>query len=342
MVWYNSSNQSSTVLGEISRDGLLPPQQQLFGIYDIFKMVDKETLGKVVPFIVGLQEGYFKKSIWVSLISSSSWQLSAGVPGQGGILGPNVTYQMPPDSVGNRLHDAAVFFNNANQRTLPVVTDYQAGRSEGWAHGIYVEGDHFSLYPPIAYVGAKYLRLSYYAQPLPLCDDSGTRTDGPTGTQIQSVNLTTGVIGLTVLPANWSATTPLNFIDGNPSFSTKVWTNILSVNVNAGTITVDPATLVNVYGQQLVNVNDWAADAGFSPVLQLPREAVQLATQATVARMLRNMGNEAWSTADQALNAMLVSAMDLFAPRIDDSPKVLVNLNGGVRRGRSRGNGFGW
>lgn len=345
MTWYNDSNTLSGLLRSLARNGLLPAQQSLFPTLDFMEMLGEETLSRVVPFIVSLNEGYFLKSIWYSIIPSNSQLLSTS-PGTGGFAGsPSPRYNFPPDAVGRRLHDVSVFWGNSpRQESLVQVTDYQAGHMHNRGRGVYVDGDQFTLYPAVDFQNATNMRLSYRGQPLPLCDDSGTRTDGPTGAQIQTLVFldatdSTPALYQAIMPAaaaaiaTWPAEYPVNVIGGDPGFATQATISTYSVD-GAGTLFFLASDLQDAYGQPLAAVNDWVADAGYSPVLQVPREAAQMAIYAVLSKALKAMGNEQYAVHEKTYLDLQEAAKTTFAPRIDDSPKILSS----ARRGR----GGGW
>lgn len=342
MTWYNDSNTTSGLLSALGRNGLLPASQELFGTDDLMRMMTEEAINRVVPFIVGLNEGYFLKTTWYSLVNSSS-QLLSSAPASGTPTVPNPEYPFPPDSVGRRLHDVSVFWSNSRQVSLPQVTDYQVGKEHVWGRGVYIEGDHFTIFPAVQFRNATNLRLSYRAQPLPLCDDSGSRADGPTGAQAATVSFTAStattsafytvsVGSLATVAAAWPTGYMVNIIDGDPGFSTRVTCSIYSTD-SAGHISFLASDVQDAYGRPLLKTFDWIADVGFSPVLQLPRECALMVVYATLAKAYKALEKEVWQSHKATYDELKEEAKNLFAPRIDDAAKTLVP----VRRGRNAG-----
>jgi len=334
MTFYNPSNTLSELLRSLLRNGLLPGQDNLFTTADLTSMLGEEALSRIVPFITGLNEGYLLKSIWYPLVPNSSYMLSTA-PTSGNPQGsPAPQYNFPPDSVGRRLHDVSVYWGggpSARQYKLDIVTDYQAGTNAGIDRGVYIEGDHFFLYPAVFFQNAVNMRVSYRGQPMPLCDDSGTSTSTPTGAQVTTVSSvaatgsTPSLIQATFSPSattlsTWSTGYQVNVVDGNPGYSTKVAASTYSTQSN-NVLYFKASDVTDFYGNLLIAPNDWVSDVGYSPVLQLPRECAQMAVYAVLSKAMAAMNNEQWQLHEARYKQLEEAAKVLFSPRVDDSPK---------------------
>ena len=323
----NQAWSTSGLIAAVSRNAMLPAQQNTFTNNDIMEMLDEECSNTVVPFILGLDQNYFLNTVLIPVIQTQSWALSTGFAGT---QGSNVAYQLPPDAVGKKLKNVSILNNNGNPLTLPEVTPWQVGARSPITYGFWVEGDQLFLFPAQQFQSNPYIQIVYPAAPLSLCDDSGTAgANAANAAQVSAADLTTGTVTVTpLLPGSFTVGADVNFIRPDPAFATSGGATILGV---AGfTFTVDPTLLVTQYNQPLLAPGFWVANAGYSPFLQLPKEGRNLVTQATIAKMLLALNDEGAKAATNKYEQLEKAALKLFSPRIDDSPKVLTSRGQGV------------
>lgn len=291
------------------------------------KMMDEETSNTVVPFIMGLDEGYFNQTALIPIVQSNSIALSTGF---GGTAGDNVAYQIPANAAGKKLYDVSVLTADGSMVALPLVSPWQVGRPTISKWGCWIEDDKLYLFPAGQFNTYSYIQLVYPAAPLALCDDTGTAgLTLPNAAQVSAVNSVSGAVTVTpTLPASFTVGADLNFVRQTPTFPTTIAATILTIG--GSQFTINPALLTDAYGRPTVAVGDWVANLGYSPFLQLPAEGRNLVTQATIVKVLQALKDDGWKDAQTKYQAMELAAHKLFSPRINDSPKVLSSFGTGV------------
>lgn len=344
---------TSGLIASISRNAFLPANQNTFSQADFIAIMNEELQSRVIPYILDLNENYFYTTVQVATLGSSSKALSVGSAPQGG---SNVGYPLPADAIGKRLIDVSAVLASGATRALPMVTDWQAGSPGSYKFGCYIggqNGDYLYLYPAEAFATVSYISITYPQAPLALCDDTaGVSSNYTAGTAtsagVSGISTSDGTISLMngsglplgSLPSTFVIGANVNFIAGTPQFATEVVATISNVGGllfgNQFQI-ANPSALTDSWGRPTVNVGDWAANAGYSPFLQVPAEIRNLVVQAAVVRCMQAMGGDQWQAAETKMQQMLQSMTALLKPRISDSPKVLTSGNRGIGAWGRRG-----
>lgn len=312
-----NTQSTSYLIASVQRNGLLPAVQQTFEPADYLVMLNEALRSVIVPRLLSVDENYLLKQVTYPIVQSTA-VTSFGGP----------SYPVPTDAIGMKLKNVIVVDPNGNERELPQLQLAQIASLQNSASaGFFIRDQQIFLYPPASYSPAQTLELYYFRRPLTLCDDTGALT--PTGVQITGVNVSTGVITMGVTPPAFQANgTSVNFIQGSSAYSTELTTNITSYAAN--TITVNPSVLVDLFGNQLVNVGDWVANAGYSPFAQIPDECQDLLTQATIVKVLKALGDDRWQAAEAEYQAIANGIFKIISPRVDDSPKILTSNGRGI------------
>lgn len=183
------------------------------------------------------------------------------------------------------------------------------------------------------------VEIHFYMRPNELVETSETLT-------ITSINTTTGVISVSQnqIPSAFQSGQEIDFIQAKPGYKTKGYDiDIVSLTPNVPvtlqkTITIDPSDIPDT-----LEVGDYIAMAGQTPVPQLPQDLQPMLAQSTACRLLEAQGDlDNLKSANDKLAKMQKRMFNLIQDRTEGNAKKIVNRNGFLsggyfRNGRYRG-----
>ncbi len=148
--------------------------------------------------------------------------------------------------------------------------------------------------------------------------------------EISELDEDAGTVTLESVPSAFEATGTYDFIQSTPHFDT------LAQDQSA-TLAGDVLTFADELPAEL-QVGDYVALKGETPVCQAPLELHDVLVYRTLMMVLTARGDPKAAAAKALLDELRTDAMSLLEPRVEDSPKPLVNLYGPGwrRRGRMR------
>jgi len=278
---------TDTLVATIKRRGSIPSSQQLFTDEDIIALANDEMETTLVPQLMKVQEGYFLGVTDLTI--------------QNGYV------EIPEDAVGQKIHNVSLVDGDT---TIPLTRFSIKNAEEALdltGTGYYILGNRIII--KFNNTASAIVRIYYPRRPLQLVSMSNAG-------KVVNVNTLTNEITLSFVPTDWQISDTLNIIRGKQPFNTVIEATI--TNLSAPTIELD-----SVEG---IQVGDYVALDGFSPIPQLPVEAHKILAQATVVKVLEAMGDrEGMAAASTRLMQNMTDLLTLITPRIDDSPKRIIS-----------------
>jgi len=304
---------TTDLVDSIKRRAVIPTSQQLYPDRDLVKMASEELQSDIVPLMMKMQEEYFVNNY------------------DQAISGTQTEYFMHPRAMGEKLRDAVLLNADGKEVNFPYigpdtvkrkwsVGSYPYLNNRGW----YFEGDKIIITPDTSEITSYQLRQKYYRRPnnLVVVADAG------------QITLIVGkVLTLSNFPAAWTASTTFDIIKNTPSF--RAWGEDLAVS--AVDATAKTITLVDAVPDN-VAVGNWVAEAGFSPIPQLPYDIFKLLAQRVAVVVLEGLGDATGlKSAADVYKDMVDKFNALINPRADGSPKKVnrgSHFFGGASRSR--------
>jgi hypothetical protein len=302
-----STDYSSTeLIASIKRRAAIPTVQNLFQDADFVDMASDELQSSLVPKMMAVREDYFSKHTDTLITSGTN------------------DFAIPSRAVGQKLKDVIIVNSDGWAiQNLPRLsyTDISLYSPTDYVRlfGFYLEGTTLKLWPVNTWAD-KYLRIYYYRRPNRLVLPS-------------QAGKVTNIVGTTVtvdnVPTTWTTGTLVDLIAGRPGFDSladdKAITGVAGFDLSFASV---PTGL---------QVGDWIAEAGESPVPQIPYEGFSWLAQATACKVVEAIGNTNELQVHQAkLKILEDHFMSVLSPRVDEEPKKIVSRKGIFRFGKFR------
>lgn len=248
------------------------------------------------------------------------------------------TFELPANSVGMVLRDLVQLTSNNSQTPpqesfIPQITPedvaglrFSASYSGNGGLSCYMKGNNVVLFPCPTQVLT--LRMKYFRQPAYLVSvaDAG---------QVLSIDTNANTVVLSNLPSDWSTSDTVDSIQSYQGFD---------YNANDVQITSISNPTLGLSDVTGIQVGDWVALSGDSPIPQLPICAQAVLVQAVVIKLLESLKDVEGVKIAQAKYNELYKAMEfMIQPRIQGEP---LKITGGGRslsdymRGRRGWSGY--
>jgi hypothetical protein len=290
---------AALITGARRRSGL-PSSQQLYLDPDFIAFLNDAMVSHVVPTIKSVSEEYFVVNYDVAFVAGTS------------------EYVIPTRALGGALRDIVIADTQGRELEIPRVQPesikYSGNFQNFGAYGIYLRGDRVVFYPPLTNTPQNSsLRFKYERRPNDLCLVSAAGL-------IQSINATAKTITLASIPTAWGTSTTLDIISQVPQFPS-IADDVVITLIAGTTITLATWPTGIAAGQ-------WVAESLTSPIAQLPYEGHKLLQQLGAIALLEAAGDtQGKQNAEQTLKGMIDNFMKVITPRIEGSPKKVVNKN---------------
>lgn len=281
----------NSLISTIRDKALLPNSQLLYQPSDLVNILTRELLTDIVPLLMAEQQEYLVVDYDQAINTSQN------------------SYLIPTRAVGVKLRDVVLVDNNNFERNMPrLQPEFTKGLYVPFVLGIgfFVKNNSIVIYPNTSTLSPYTLRMKYYRRPnnLALTSDCG---------QITAIDTNTNTLTLANLPAAWTLSTTFDFIQNQPPFM--CWAEDQTITA----LTSNTLTFTNSLPDNL-SVGDWVAEAGYSPIAQIPYEAFPLLAQRAVIEVLAGMNDsEGLKQATDIYQDMVQKFKDLVAPRVDGS-----------------------
>lgn len=287
------------MIADIKRLGILPDAQSLFLPADIVRMMTNELRAVIVPLIMNLKQEY--------LVASYDSALTVG----------QAAAFIPERAIGLKLRDVVLV--DSGRQEIPLRRYEPEDLKEGWQvasmRGFIVDNDQIIFLPAGQDVSIYTLRQRIFRRPNELVQASQAA-------RITAIDTVNKKVTCASIPSAFTTALVYDFIKGKPSFRAhaedQVLTTILGFDLTfAAALPTDLA------------VGDWVAEAGFSPIPQIPVDIHPLLEQRTIIKILEGMKDATGlGLAKDAYQAMVDSLTTLINPRVDGSPQKIVSRRG--------------
>jgi hypothetical protein len=281
----------------------LPENDERFTSTKILSLADTETLGKVIPLV--------KRHVAAYLSYDKDYALSS-----------TGSYRVPPRAVMGALLDVKLVSGD-QEEPVNIIDEHQV-RNRTLSHtpgfSCFLKNNTIITLPR-SISGWTTIRMTYMLRPSQLVLASAAA-------QVTAINTGTNTVTCSSVPTTFSASTPLDVIRANAQ------AEILAIDQTPSSVVTGASGTIQLSSlPSSLEVGDYLALAGQSPVVLLPREVIPYLEQLVANRCLQSQTDKG------ALQEGLTNAKELrdgitilITPRVQHQPKVLVPNHGLTRR----------
>lgn len=282
---------SSNLLSSISRRSFAPTGQATFTSSELLELADEETKTSIVPSIMAVREEFF--------VFYKRYIVTAGIS----------AYRIPPRAIGLSAREIQLLNGNSSTDLPKInpedVRDYGSGGIESF----YIVNNNIYLYRVPTSSGAVLL-VPYFLRP-------GNLVLPEYAAIVDTIDLVTNTVTVTTIPAAWVTGNRFDFIrqDGGHE---SVDIDLTSTLISGTSITLSsvPTSL---------EVGDYIALSGQTPVVQLPPDYHPILAQAVAAQILDDMNQPGADKASKRLEKMLESVQTMVSPRVQGAPTAFIH-----------------
>ena len=290
------------LIAKVKRRGTIPTSQGLFLPADFVDIMSDVLIQTVVPAITSVREEYFV-----------TYQDQAIVANQAG-------YRLPSRAVGGMLRDVVLVNASGQEVDIPRLEPEMLKSTASWVtqsnYGFKVMGDEIILIPTPTATNGDSVRFYYERRPNNLILSSSAA-------RILSFDTVTKIVGIDATPSNFAVTDTFDIIRPDPIFSSVG--DDLAITTLAGLNLTFTASLPSG-----IAINQWIAEAGFSPIPQIPYEgALWLVHEALVVVLEAMTDQPGLKNAQKQALMHKENFMRIITPRVHGSPQKVV-MRGGV------------
>lgn len=305
-----------TVDGVVSNTklkGLLPNARNLYLSPDMLALMNDEFISVIVPLIMKEKQEY--------LVAAYDEAIAAG----------QTSFFIDHRAVGLKLRDCVLVDSGGQELPLDRYEpeDLKNGLQVGGLRpGFYVDNDKINLLPSDG-------SFSQYTFRQRICRRPNKLVAKASAGQITAINTGTKVVTLDRMPSAFTTSLTYDLIKGTPSFRCRAEAQAITTKSGFDlTFTEDlPEDL---------EVGDWVAETGYSPIPQVPCEIHPLLGQRTVMKIMEGMKDaKGLELATASYDRMAGEFAGLVTPRVDGSPQKLVSRRG-IASYRRFGRRGGW
>lgn len=281
----------------------LPEDDERFSDAKILKFADLITFSRILPDLKRHRGSFL------------SFDKDCAVTATG-------RYRIPPRAVMGGLIDVKLISGTSSEQEEPVdiISEHDVKNrtlSPGWSRAAFLKGN--SVYTlPQSISGYTYLRLTYMLRPskLVLVEDAAVITAINTGTNtVTCTNVPTGFTGHAI-----------DIVRALPQ------AEVLAMDQTASIVTGALGTLQFSSLPTDIEVGDYCAISGESPIVLLPRELSVVLAQETANLCLQILTDQSGKRSKELEKELREGASILLTPRVEQSPKRIVPRHNLVRR----------
>lgn len=292
---------TTELVKSLKRRASMPTSQSTFTPADLVALMNDEMFSVLLPRMKDVREEYF--------VTQEDLDLVVG----------QADYTIPTRAAGNALRDV-VFVNAAGvESPCPRLAPEDIKETSSVFFGtalvghILKAGKVVIVPTPTAVATGDAVRLKFERRPNNLCLESVSAT-------ILSIDTLTRQVTISNQPSAWTAAMDFDVIAPDSPFSPIADDQGISA-IGSSIMTFDSLPDDLAVGQ-------WIAQAGESPIPQLPYEAHHILAQLGAVKALEILGKASEvKTARESAGEMLRFFVGLITPRNDGSQKKLVSRN---------------
>lgn len=288
--------------------GILPTSQTLYTEARAVAIMADELQSEIVPLLMKNKQEY--------LVHSYDQSIAVG----------QRSFFIPFRAVGMKLRDVVLVDSSGNEIKLDRYEpeDLKRGYAQSSPWGFYVDNDQVILLPTDADFSAYTFRAKIFRRPNRLVRSSDAG-------QITAINTGTKTVTCSLVPSSFTTSLTYDFIKGQPSFRCHAEEQVMTLKAGFDLTFQDalPSDL---------EVGDWVAETGFSPIPQIPYELHRLLEQRAVVKIMSGLKDKSGKEmAKEDYKEMLENLGFLVNPRVDGAVQKIVS-----RRGIAFYNRRGW
>jgi hypothetical protein len=291
------SPTTSDLLESIKQRAMIPDNQTTWSDDRLLLTATEDMRAAIVPALMSVREEYFVMSEDIAVVSGTS------------------RYRIPERSAGQGVRE--ILWIDADGNVLPMgqltIEDgvQTSNSSSGVPYAYRIEWDSIVLSPDVTSPGT--MRVMFVVSPgdLIAVDDAA---------QITGITALTNTVSASTVPATWTGSETVDIIRGSAGCEyLALGSTITGINGTDITLSAIPTGL---------QVGDWIALEGESPVPQLPRDLVPLLAHKVVVTVLESMNQRGAAEAAEArYQKLIASAMIMISPRVKGGAKKLVSVS---------------
>jgi hypothetical protein len=248
----------------------------------------------IIPLLMSVREEYFVMSEDVSIVIGTS------------------RYRIPERAAGQGVREILWIDADGNIKPMSQLVLEDGVQTSSAANGVpyayRIEWDSIVLSPDVVSTGT--MRVMYVVSP-------GDLVSTDEAVQITGITALTNTISASTVPATWTGSETVDIIRGSAGCEyLAIGSLITGITGTDITLSALPTGL---------QIGDWIALEGESPVPQLPRDLVPLLAQKVVVTVLESMNQRGAAEAAEARYQKLIgSAMSMISPRVKGGAKKIV------------------
>lgn len=306
------------IISSIKRRITLPDAQNLYTDDDLIEFMGDELSSTIVPLIHSVQQEYWVEKHDVQLVQNQT------------------NYTIPIRGCANGLRLVTLLDTNNNEIDYPLLRPEMVASSYNWLspyststlYGFYLENDHIVMFPNSVVTNpVNQVRFRFERQPNQLCAVTASG---------QITAIVGNVVTLNLIPTDWTTATTFDIIDGQPAFSSR-GDDLTISNISTGLSEVTFDSLPST-----VEVGDWVAEAGTSPIPQIPYQMFPFLAQIVANLCMAGLADmEPYKDGKQKEAMMKEDLLKLLQPRDMGNVQTVVNRGGLFDNGQFWGWGSG-
>lgn len=303
----NSEYLADELITAAQEEGIFPASAESSFTPRIRRLMNREQRLYLMEVLQSAREEYQVAHLEVALVAGT------------------LSYEIPARAVAAGLKLVELVTDANNIRQLYPIKQETASSYPNMGMGTgdyYLSGNVLTLLSN-SFTGT--LRLTYFRR-------FNTMVAADEAAEITAIDTSTGEVTLDTVPTEFASTTPFDFIRATPHF------DILAMDLDA-TLSGSVLTFTAADLPSGLAVGDYVALAGQTPVCNAPLEMQDLLVKRAVYVYLLGQGDPKSQAAKVALDESQRQALSLLTPRVEGSPKSVINMNapGFGRWARRRG-----
>jgi len=307
---YTTDGSSLALVNSVYRGVLSPNSQNTLQPVDIIAFLDQEMRTTIVPLVLAAQEEF--------------WVTNYDQPVLQGVF----NYTIPKRAAFATWRDVVFVDANNNEINMSMLSPeylkltYPAGGNPPlYVFGFILQNDQIILYPNTAGTPTQYrLRMKVKRRPNNL-------TEVVNCAQVTAINTGTNVVSVNAVPSTWTTSDTFDIIPNSPQF-TSLQDDQVILAIAANTITFSSLPTNPQTGAFTMQVGDWICPSQMSCIPQVPYDMFPLLVQRGIIRVLEALGDtQNLQVAERRYQDMAVDFARTVSPRIDGTPKKIVNRN---------------
>ena len=307
---YTVDGSTLALVSSVYRGCLSPNSQNTLQPNDIIAFLDQEMRTTIIPLVLAAQEEF--------------WVTNYDQPVLQGVF----NYTIPKRASFATWRDVVFVDNNNNEINMSMLSSeylkltYPAGGNPPlYVFGFILQNDQIILYPNTSGTPTQYrLRMKVKRRPNNL-------TNTLNCAQVVNINTSTNVVTVNAVPPGWAIEDTFDIIPNSPQFtSLKDDQSITALTTNSLTFSSLPTNTQT--GAFTMQVGDWICPSQMSCIPQVPYDMFPLLVQRAIIRTLEALGDtQNLQVAERRYQDMAVDFARTVSPRIDGTPKKIVNRN---------------